>query len=74
MISIRKELFDKAIEYIKLRQRNVTKKMPQLVAVNPTSEIIAVLEMIKEGDFEQFYDNYKKELDWLNNQQLTINN
>jgi hypothetical protein len=52
-----------AIEYLKKRAISTekVKKLQHLIAVNPTHEVEAVLEMVKNGEFKTWYDKMKTE-------------
>ena len=59
------EQLELAIQYLKRRavstEKVNNKLMKQLIAVLPISEVEAVLEMVKNGEFLNFYNKMKEQ-------------
>lgn len=59
------EQFELAIQFLRRRAvstQKVNKKlMRQFIAVLPISEVDAVLEMVKSGEFQDFYNKQKRQ-------------
>lgn len=52
-----------AIKFLKKRSISTAKikKLQRFVEVNSTSEVVSVLEMVKNGEFRAWYDKMKNE-------------